>query len=170
MLVILRGWTSTLISGPSHLIVILPQDKAQPETQARSFGSLAFEAYLAVDDPAALALVRQPGSDGFRMASSALFQVGRSSLLHSPLHETNDKMLDCHYASLRNQRSFRKTSKSTKEIRKQKGSKTPGGLSEPLMNRSILFMGLLCPHGQTDSVLNERGKDIGESTLGQSKT
>ena len=69
-----------------HLIINLNllQDKAQPETQARSFGSLAFEAYLAVDDPAALALVRQPGSDGFRMASSALFQVRRSTPTHHP--------------------------------------------------------------------------------------
>lgn len=51
------------------------KDKAQPETQARSFGNVAFDAFLAVDDPGALALVRQPGSDGFRIDSSALFQV-----------------------------------------------------------------------------------------------
>lgn len=51
------------------------QDKAQPETQARSFGNVAFNAFLAVDDPGALALVRQPGADGFRMDSTALFQV-----------------------------------------------------------------------------------------------
>lgn len=51
------------------------QDKAQPETQARSFGNVAFNALLAVDDSGALALVRQPGSDGFRMDSAALFQV-----------------------------------------------------------------------------------------------
>lgn len=51
------------------------QDKAQPETQARSFGSVAFNALLAVDDSEALALVRQPGSDGFRLDSTALFQV-----------------------------------------------------------------------------------------------
>ncbi|XP_075892924.1 FRAS1-related extracellular matrix protein 2-like [Nelusetta ayraudi] len=60
-------------------------DKAQPETQARSFGNVAFKAFLAVDDPGALALVRQPGSDGFRMDSSALFQVstGREWYIHT---------------------------------------------------------------------------------------
>lgn len=57
-----------------HFVVGL-QDKAQPETQAQSFGSVTFNALLAVDDPGALPLVRQPGSDGFRMDSSALFQV-----------------------------------------------------------------------------------------------
>lgn len=51
------------------------QDKAQPETQARTFGSISFNAFLAVDDPQALPLVRQPGSDGFRLDSTALFQV-----------------------------------------------------------------------------------------------
>lgn len=56
-------------------VIFSLQDKAQPETQARSFGSVAFNAFLAVDDPSALALVRQPGSDGFRIDSSALFQV-----------------------------------------------------------------------------------------------
>ncbi|XP_053728252.1 FRAS1-related extracellular matrix protein 2b isoform X1 [Synchiropus splendidus] len=60
-------------------------DKAQPETQARSFGNIPFNAILAVDDPGALALVRQPGSDGFRMESSALFQVsaGREWFIHT---------------------------------------------------------------------------------------
>ncbi|CAL8333792.1 unnamed protein product [Boreogadus saida] len=74
-----------LADAPSLLYRFKIIDKAQPETQARSFGSLAFEAYLAVDDPAALALVRQPGSDGFRMASSALFQVaaGREWFIHT---------------------------------------------------------------------------------------
>lgn len=56
-------------------VIFSLQDKAQPETQARAFGNVAFNAFLAVDDPGALALVRQPGSDGFRMDSSALFQV-----------------------------------------------------------------------------------------------
>lgn len=51
------------------------QDKAQPETQARAFGSVSFNALLAVDDPEALSLVRQPGSDGFRLDSTPLFQV-----------------------------------------------------------------------------------------------
>lgn len=51
------------------------QDKAQPETQARVFGDVSFNAVLAVDDPSAMSLVRQPGSDGFRVDSTAMFQV-----------------------------------------------------------------------------------------------
>lgn len=51
------------------------QDKAQPETQARTFGSVSFNALLAVDDPRAMPLVVQPGSDGFRVDSAPLFQV-----------------------------------------------------------------------------------------------
>lgn len=57
------------------------QDRAQPETQAWSFGSVDFSAILAVDDPEALPLVRQPGSDGFQLDSSALFQVCTSHSL-----------------------------------------------------------------------------------------
>ncbi|CAG09021.1 unnamed protein product, partial [Tetraodon nigroviridis] len=74
-----------LADSPSLLYRFKIIDKAQPETQARSFGSVAFKALLAVDDPAALALVRQPGSDGFRMDSSALFQVsaGREWYIHT---------------------------------------------------------------------------------------
>lgn len=46
---------------------------------------MAFNALLAVDDPGALPLVRQPGSDGFRMDSTALFQVsaGREWFIHT---------------------------------------------------------------------------------------
>lgn len=51
------------------------QDKAQPETQARVFGDVGFNAMLAVDDPSALSLIKQPGSDGFRLNSTAMFQV-----------------------------------------------------------------------------------------------
>lgn len=51
------------------------QDKAQPETQARAFGDVSFNAVLAIDDPSAMSLVRQPGSDGFRLDSTAMFQV-----------------------------------------------------------------------------------------------
>ncbi|XP_053362727.1 FRAS1-related extracellular matrix protein 2b [Clarias gariepinus] len=60
-------------------------DKAQPETQARTFGSVSFNALLAVDDPEALSLVRQPGSDGFRLDSTPLFQVstGREWYIHT---------------------------------------------------------------------------------------
>ncbi|XP_029923159.1 FRAS1-related extracellular matrix protein 2b [Myripristis murdjan] len=74
-----------LADAPSLLYRFKIIDKAQPETQARSFGNVAFNAVLAVDDPRALALVRQPGSDGFRMDSSALFQVsaGREWYIHT---------------------------------------------------------------------------------------
>ncbi|KAK2912903.1 FRAS1-related extracellular matrix protein 2b [Channa argus] len=74
-----------LADAPSLLYRFKIIDKAQPETQARSFGNVAFNALLAVDDPGALALVRQPGSDGFRMDSSALFQVsaGREWYIHT---------------------------------------------------------------------------------------
>ncbi|XP_037325115.2 FRAS1-related extracellular matrix protein 2b [Pungitius pungitius] len=74
-----------LADAPSLLYRFKIIDKAQPETQARSFGNVAFEAFLAVDDPGALALVRQPASDGFRIDSSALFQVsaGREWFIHT---------------------------------------------------------------------------------------
>lgn len=39
------------------------------------FGDVSFNALLAVDDPSAMSLVRQPGSDGFRLDSTAMFQV-----------------------------------------------------------------------------------------------
>lgn len=55
-----------------------PQDKAQPETQATVFGDVSFKATLAQDAPGGLPLVRQPGSDGFTLSSSPLFQVGLS--------------------------------------------------------------------------------------------
>ena len=48
---------------------------------------MGFNTLLAVDDPGALPLVRQPGSDGFRLDSSALFQVRLAlSLSPSPSH------------------------------------------------------------------------------------
>uniref|UniRef100_A0A1A8MS37 Fras1 related extracellular matrix protein 2b n=1 Tax=Nothobranchius pienaari TaxID=704102 RepID=A0A1A8MS37_9TELE len=74
-----------LADAPSLLYRFKIIDKAQPETQAHSFGDVAFNAFLAVDDPGALPLVRQPGADGFRMDSSALFQVaaGREWYIHS---------------------------------------------------------------------------------------
>lgn len=53
------------------------QDKGQPETQATSFGSVLFNAKLAADDPEAIVLVNQPGSDGFKVDSTPLFQVGQ---------------------------------------------------------------------------------------------
>ncbi|KAM4590462.1 FRAS1-related extracellular matrix protein 2b [Fundulus diaphanus] len=74
-----------LADAPSLLYRFKIIDKAQPETQARSFGNVAFNAVLAVDDPGALALVRQPGADGFRMDSAGLFQVaaGREWYIHA---------------------------------------------------------------------------------------
>ncbi|XP_053316906.1 FRAS1-related extracellular matrix protein 3 [Spea bombifrons] len=60
-------------------------DKAQPETQARLFGNVPFNARLAIDSPDALPLVKQPGSDGFSISSAALFQVaaGREWFIHT---------------------------------------------------------------------------------------
>ncbi|KAM9318366.1 FRAS1-related extracellular matrix protein 2b [Pholidichthys leucotaenia] len=74
-----------LADAPSLLYRFKIIDKAQPETQAQSFGDVAFSAFLAVDDPSALALVRQPGADGFRMDSMPLFQVtaGREWYIHT---------------------------------------------------------------------------------------
>lgn len=56
------------------MLVIL-QDKAQPETQAKAFGDVPFKATLAHETPGALPLVKQPGADGFTLSSSPLFQV-----------------------------------------------------------------------------------------------
>ncbi|XP_035241767.1 FRAS1-related extracellular matrix protein 2-like [Anguilla anguilla] len=74
-----------LADSPSLLYRFKIVDKAQPETQARNFGNVGFNALLAVDDPEALPLVRQPGSDGFRLDSTALFQVsaGREWYIHT---------------------------------------------------------------------------------------
>ncbi|XP_063776484.1 FRAS1-related extracellular matrix protein 3 [Pseudophryne corroboree] len=60
-------------------------DKAQPETQAKVFGNVAFDAKLVADNPEALPLVKQPGSDGFSLSSDALFQVaaGREWFIHT---------------------------------------------------------------------------------------
>ncbi|KAK7818486.1 hypothetical protein U0070_013045, partial [Myodes glareolus] len=65
-----------LADSPSLLHRFKIVDKAQPETQATSFGDVLFNAKLAVDDPEAVLLVNQPGSDGFRVDSTPLFQVG----------------------------------------------------------------------------------------------
>ncbi|KAF0038653.1 hypothetical protein F2P81_009137 [Scophthalmus maximus] len=74
-----------LADSPSLLYRFKVLDKAQPETQARVFGDVGFNAVLAVDDPSALSLVRQPGSDGFRLDSTAMFQVaaGREWYIHT---------------------------------------------------------------------------------------
>ncbi|XP_037604970.1 FRAS1-related extracellular matrix protein 2a [Sebastes umbrosus] len=74
-----------LADSPSLLYRFKIIDKAQPETQARLFGDVSFKAVLAVDDPSAMSLVRQPGSDGFRLDSTAMFQVaaGREWYIHT---------------------------------------------------------------------------------------
>lgn len=74
-------------------VILSLQDKAQPETQARSFGNVAFDAFLAVDDPGALALVRQPASDGFRIDSSALFQVSMIVKYYKHVQHTSSNSL-----------------------------------------------------------------------------
>uniref|UniRef100_A0A8C5P024 Fras1 related extracellular matrix protein 2 n=1 Tax=Jaculus jaculus TaxID=51337 RepID=A0A8C5P024_JACJA len=74
-----------LADSPSLLYRFKIVDKAQPETQATSFGSVLFNARLAVDDPEAILLVNQPGSDGFKVDSTPLFQValGREWYIHT---------------------------------------------------------------------------------------
>ncbi|XP_029622601.1 FRAS1-related extracellular matrix protein 2a [Salmo trutta] len=74
-----------LAESPSLLYRFKILDKAQPETQARGFGDVDFNAMLAADDPSALSLVRQPGTDGFRLDSTAMFQVaaGREWFIHT---------------------------------------------------------------------------------------
>ncbi|XP_072900029.1 FRAS1-related extracellular matrix protein 2-like [Hemitrygon akajei] len=74
-----------LADSPSLLYRFKILDKAQPETQDPFFGNVAFNAKLAIDDAEALALATQPGSDGFRLDSSPLFQVaaGREWYIHT---------------------------------------------------------------------------------------
>ncbi|XP_006796244.1 FRAS1-related extracellular matrix protein 3 [Neolamprologus brichardi] len=74
-----------LADAPSLLHRFKILDKAQPETQATSFGDVSFKATLAQDTPGALSLIRQPGTDGFTLSSSPLFQVaaGREWFIHT---------------------------------------------------------------------------------------
>ncbi|XP_068600398.1 FRAS1-related extracellular matrix protein 2-like [Brachionichthys hirsutus] len=74
-----------LADSPSLLYRFKILDKERPETRARVFGDVSFNAVLAVDDPSATALVRQPGSDGFRLDATAMFQVaaGREWYIHA---------------------------------------------------------------------------------------
>ncbi|KAL8573258.1 hypothetical protein ACOMHN_006669 [Nucella lapillus] len=60
-------------------------DKGAPFTQDDSFQDIPFQSVLATDDPSALPLVKQPGSDGFSMDCTPLFQVdsGRQWFLHA---------------------------------------------------------------------------------------
>ncbi|XP_009868673.1 PREDICTED: FRAS1-related extracellular matrix protein 2-like, partial [Apaloderma vittatum] len=74
-----------LADSPSLLYRFKILDKAQPETQARTFGNLEFHATLAADHADAFPLVKQPGSDGFSLSSAPLFQVaaGREWYIHT---------------------------------------------------------------------------------------
>ncbi|XP_012790681.2 FRAS1-related extracellular matrix protein 2 [Sorex araneus] len=74
-----------LADSPSLLYRFKIVDKAQPETQTTSFGNVLFNAKLAMDDPEAILLVNQPGSDGFKVDSTPLFQValGREWYIHT---------------------------------------------------------------------------------------
>ncbi|KAM9319860.1 FRAS1-related extracellular matrix protein 2 [Gastrophryne carolinensis] len=74
-----------LADSTSLLYQIKILDKAQPETQISRFGDVLFNARLAADDPEAIPLVKQPGSDGFKVDSTALFQVstGREWYIHT---------------------------------------------------------------------------------------
>ncbi|XP_043918185.1 FRAS1-related extracellular matrix protein 3 [Protopterus annectens] len=71
--------------SPSLLYRFKILDKAQPEMQATLFGNVPFNAKLAADDPIALPLIKQPGSDGFSLSSAPLFQVaaGREWYVHT---------------------------------------------------------------------------------------
>ncbi|XP_019377382.1 PREDICTED: FRAS1-related extracellular matrix protein 2-like [Gavialis gangeticus] len=74
-----------LADSPSLLYRFKILDKAQPETQMKTFGSMEFQAKLAIDHTDALPLVKQPGSDGFSLSSAPLFQVaaGREWYIHT---------------------------------------------------------------------------------------
>ncbi|XP_039606137.1 FRAS1-related extracellular matrix protein 3 [Polypterus senegalus] len=74
-----------LADAPSLLYRFKVLDKSQPETTVRIFGSVQFDASLAIDSAEALPLIRQPGSDGFSFSSDPLFQVtsGREWYIHT---------------------------------------------------------------------------------------
>ncbi|XP_061440793.1 FRAS1-related extracellular matrix protein 3 isoform X2 [Rhineura floridana] len=74
-----------LADSPSLLYRFKVLDKAQPDTQAKVFGNMAFHAKLAVDHIDGYPLVKQSGSDGFSLLSTPLFQVaaGREWYIHT---------------------------------------------------------------------------------------
>ncbi|KAM8940061.1 FRAS1-related extracellular matrix protein 3 [Pelodytes ibericus] len=80
-----RNEYGCLADSPTLMYRFKILDKAQPETQAQLFGNVPFNAKLAIDSPEALPLAKQPGSDGFRLSSAALFQVaaGREWFIHT---------------------------------------------------------------------------------------
>jgi len=51
------------------------QDKEQPDTQDTEANNVQFNAKLAIDDLESQPIVKQPGTDGFRMDSAPLFTV-----------------------------------------------------------------------------------------------
>ncbi|XP_068606888.1 FRAS1-related extracellular matrix protein 3 [Brachionichthys hirsutus] len=74
-----------LADAPSLLYRFKILDKAQPETQAPAFGDVSFQATLAQDMLGGQTLTKQPGTDGFTLSSSPLFQVaaGREWFIHT---------------------------------------------------------------------------------------
>uniref|UniRef100_A0ABM5GJ71 FRAS1-related extracellular matrix protein 3 isoform X1 n=1 Tax=Pogona vitticeps TaxID=103695 RepID=A0ABM5GJ71_9SAUR len=74
-----------LADSPSLLYRFKILDKAQPDTQAKVFGNMPFYAKLAADHVDGYPLVKQPGSDGFSLLSTPLFQVaaGREWYIHT---------------------------------------------------------------------------------------
>lgn len=58
-----------------HVFFLL-QDKGAPFSVVEKFRDIPFKATLAVDDPEAVQLVRQPGADGFSLNCQPIFQVG----------------------------------------------------------------------------------------------
>ncbi|XP_013413797.1 FRAS1-related extracellular matrix protein 2-like [Lingula anatina] len=60
-------------------------DKGAPNTISPTFRDIPFNARLAVDDPSAVNLVLQPGSDGFSLDAKPLFKVdsGRQWFVHA---------------------------------------------------------------------------------------
>nr|XP_020040117.1 FRAS1-related extracellular matrix protein 2 [Castor canadensis] len=115
-----------LADSPSLLYRFKIVDKAQPETQATSFGNVLFNAKLAVDDPEAIVLVNQPGSDGFKVDSTPLFQValGREWYIHtiytvrskdSTLRGIGKRSVEYQYHSLVHHRKPQATIKNRKK-------------------------------------------------------
>ncbi|XP_060634878.2 FRAS1-related extracellular matrix protein 3 [Anolis sagrei] len=74
-----------LADSPSLLYRFKILDKAQPDTQAKVFGNMPFNAKLAADHVDGFPLIKQSGSDGFSLLSTPLFQVaaGREWYIHA---------------------------------------------------------------------------------------
>ncbi|XP_077361848.1 FRAS1-related extracellular matrix protein 2-like [Festucalex cinctus] len=110
-------------------------DKDQPETRARIFGDVDFKAVLAMDDPFAVPLVRQPGSDGFKLDSRALFQVasGREWYIHT-IYTVRSKENTNRGIEKRSPESRRHAFTSTGGDRRRVRRSVPGPLPEVAAN------------------------------------